>query len=191
MFPLQASRGMWFFSCALHSSTVKSWRGRKESNLFAHAALTLSSPLLSSAFRTLTWTKEDKSSGLMIYSTPLHHLEPHKARSLQIQPKCRMQPSIIYLPPLGGLGLDKMASLNPDGSLWAVMALVGRGSAALDSPLGCSEIGPHFSLAIVFLVTSHHKFMPPDKNKSPATFQHVAGSVYVLYSWAVSLKWTL
>lgn len=81
-----------------------------------------------------------------------------------------------------------MASLNPDGSLWAVMALVGRGSAALDSPLGRSEKGPHFSLAIVFLVTSDHKFMPPDKNKSPATFQHVAVSVYVLCSWAVSLK---
>ncbi len=126
----------------------------------------------------------------MIYSTPLHHLEPHKACSLQIQPKCRMQPSIIYLPPLGGLGPDKMASLNPNGGLWAVMALAGRGSVALDSPSGRSENGPYFSLQIVFHVTCQHKFMPPDKNKSPVTLQHVAASVYVLCSWAVSLKWT-
>lgn len=81
-----------------------------------------------------------------------------------------------------------MASLNPDGSLWAVMALVGRGSVAVDSPSGRSEKGPYFSLPIVLHVTCHHKFMPPDKNKSPATFQHVAVSVYVLRSWAVSLK---
>lgn len=81
-----------------------------------------------------------------------------------------------------------MASLNPEVSLWAVMALVGRGQLALDGPLGRSGKGPYFSLAIVFLITCHHKFMPPGKNKSPATIQHVAASVYVLCSWAASLK---
>lgn len=87
----------------------------------------------------------------MIYSTPLHHLVPHKTRSLQIQSKCRMQPSIIYLPPLGGLGPDKMASLNPDGGLWTIMALVGRGSAALDSPSGRSEKALIFHWQLCFM----------------------------------------